>query len=309
VPARLWQDFTSAALTGRPVAPLPPPAHVGRSDVGDAGQSHGGGKSPDEVSGRHDAAAGYEPVVHTAHGGKRLALTFDDGPSDYTPAVLDLLAKYHIKATFCMVGEQVEAYPNTVRRIVAEGHELCNHSMRHDDLGIISAAKARADIAATDAAIAEAVPGATVTYYRAPYGDFGTSAKEGALLGHTPLGWLVDPDDWMLPGADVIASRIEQQLTPRAVVLVHDGGGEREQTIAALKKVIPRLLGQGWTFDLPKVTISAHPLPGPTSASPSTTPPTPPSASPEPSGPIPPPDAPAAGKPTTAPELTPDPPA
>jgi membrane peptidoglycan carboxypeptidase len=308
VPARLWRDFTSAALTGRPVEPLPPPAHVGRTDVGDAGQSHGGGKNPDEVSGRRDAAAGYEPVVHTAHAGKRLALTFDDGPSDYTPAVLDLLAKYHLKATFCMVGEQVEAYPNTVRRIVAEGHELCNHSMRHDDLGIISAAKARADIAATDAEIAKAVPGATVTYYRAPYGDFGPSAKEGALLGHTPLGWLVDPDDWMLPGAEVIASRIEQQLTPRAVVLVHDGGGERGQTIAALKKVIPRLLGQGWTFDLPKVTIAAHPLPGPRSTSPPSPPVSPsptPSPSPDPSGSAPAPNQPVAEEPTPTPTLNP----
>ena len=83
--------------------------------------------------------------------------------------------------------------------------------------------------------------------------------------------WLVDPDDWMLPGVDAIASRIEQQLTPRAVVLVHDGGGDRRQTVAALKKLIPKLLGQGWTFDLPQVTISAHPLSGahsPTSAPP-----------------------------------------
>jgi hypothetical protein len=101
-------------------------------------------------------------------------------------------------------------------------------------------------------------------------------------MGHTPLGWLVDPDDWMLPGADTIASRIEQQLTPRAVVLVHDGGGDRRQTIDALKQLIPKLLSQGWTFDRPEVTIEAHPLPSGSpsaSASASTTPSPSPSAS------------------------------
>jgi peptidoglycan/xylan/chitin deacetylase (PgdA/CDA1 family) len=274
VPAWLWRDFVSAALRGKPKEPLPKPANVGRTDVGDAGHTHG--RSPDDVTNARRATDGYEPVVHTAHQGKRLALTFDDGPSDYTPAILDLLAAYHIKATFCMVGEQVDAYPRVVRRIVAEGHALCNHSARHDDLGGLAQDRIRDDIASADAAIGRAVPGATVTYFRAPYGDWGASAKVGAQLGHTPLGWLVDPDDWMLPGADVIAGRIEQQLTPRAVVLVHDGGGQRDQTIAALKKAIPKLLHDGWAFDLPAVTVTAHALPAP-SETPSANPPATPS--------------------------------
>jgi hypothetical protein len=91
-------------------------------------------------------------------------------------------------------------------------------------------------------------------------------------LGHTPLGWLVDPDDWMLPGAGVIAQRIRDGITPRAVVLVHDGGGDRSQTLQALTTLIPKLLGEGWTFDLPAVTRTAHPqAPSPTS-SPSSSP-------------------------------------
>jgi peptidoglycan/xylan/chitin deacetylase (PgdA/CDA1 family) len=275
VPARLWRDFLQTSLHGKPKTSLPRPAHVGRTDVGDAGKTHDIGKSPDEVAHMLAADPGFTPVVHTAHTGKRLALTFDDGPSEYTPAMLDLLKKYNIKATFCVVGENVGWYPQTVRRIVAEGHSLCNHSMHHDDLGIISAAKSGADIAANDEAIGEAVPGATVTYYRAPYGDFGPSAKVAAGMGHTPLGWIVDPDDWMMPGADTIESRIKQQLVPRAVVLVHDGGGDRSQTLAALKSLIPKLLSEGWTFDKPEVTIEAHPLPGGSpsaSASASTTP-------------------------------------
>src|SRR4051794_19478037 len=111
--------------------------------------------------------------------------------------------------------------------------------MHHDELGKLSAEAGEADIRAKDHAIAKAVPGATVTYYRAPYGDFGPTAKVGARLGHTPLGWVVDPDDWLLPGAGVIADRIHQQLKPRAVVLVHDGGGDRQQTIDALTALIP----------------------------------------------------------------------
>jgi peptidoglycan/xylan/chitin deacetylase (PgdA/CDA1 family) len=264
VPTALWRDFLQASLNGLPKTSLPKAAHVGRSDVGDAGKTHDHGedaKNPDEGANLLAADPGYAPVVHTAHSGKRLALTFDDGPSDYTPQVLDLLKQYHIKATFCMVGENATWYPATVRRIVAEGHALCDHSMHHDDLGVISPKKSGADIAENLAAIDSASPGATVTYYRAPYGDFGPSAKVAAGMGLTPLGWLVDPDDWTLPGVDTIVDRIESQLTPRAVVLVHDGGGERQQTVDALKKLIPKLLSDGWTFDLPQVTQHAHALP------------------------------------------------
>ena len=96
---------------------------------------------------------------------------------------------------------------------------------------------------------------------------------------------MVDPDDWLLPGAGVIADRIEQQLTPRAVVLVHDGGGPRRQTIDALATLIPRLTGQGWSFDLPERTVASRPLPIPektAAVSPSPSPSL--SASPSPSG-------------------------
>jgi membrane peptidoglycan carboxypeptidase len=294
MPSYIWRDFTRSALQGTPVTALPKPAHVGRSDAGDFGRSHDA-KSPDTVAKLHAAAAGYEPVVHTEHSGKRLALTFDDGPSADTPAVLDLLAQYHVKATFCMVGENVTWYPQVVRRIVADGHRLGNHSMHHDDLGIVSEAKSAADIAETDAAIASAAPGSTVTYYRAPYGDFGPSAKAGWKAGHTPLGWVVDPDDWLLPGAGVIASRIKQQLKPRAVVLVHDGGGDRKQTVEALRELIPELLADGWTFDFPETTVAAKPRTTPTSPAPSASA----SASASPSAPVPSSPAPATPESTT----------
>ncbi len=324
VPARLWRDFTRDALAGSAKTPLPKAAHLGRTDVGDAGKVHPGessGSSEQGGSSEQKAPTGENLlVVRTAHAGKRLALTFDDGPSSYTPEMLDLLSRYGIKATFCMVGEEVERYPELVRRVVAEGHELCNHSWKHDDLGIIPAAEARKDIERTDAAIAAAAPGATVPFYRAPYGSFGKSAGEGAKLGHTPLGWVVDPDDWMLPGADVIADRIEDQLTPRAVVLVHDGGGEREQTYEALEKLIPRLLAQGWKFDFPERTVAAKPLPQPSETPgerpsetpgerPSQTPEERPSKTPEPEKTTAPTQAPSSNPPAGTPSAAPSDPA
>jgi membrane peptidoglycan carboxypeptidase len=257
VPAKLWRDFTRAALHGAPQTALPKPARVGRTDVGDAGRS----KPRTGAKGGDDSAKQDVLVVHTAGQGKRLALTFDDGPSPYTGQVLDLLAEHGVKATFCVVGAEVEKYPELVRRVVAEGHQLCNHSWKHDDLGLVSAEVAREDIIRTDAAIAKAAPGVTVPYFRAPYGSWGRSGGAGAGLGHTPLGWVVDPDDWLLPGADVIADRIEEQLTPRAVVLVHDGGGERKQTVDAMRTLIPKLLREGWKFDLPERTVQSRPLP------------------------------------------------
>jgi membrane peptidoglycan carboxypeptidase len=259
LPAKLWQSFTAAALDGKPVEPLPRPAHVGRTDNGDAGRT-----KPDTGTKGGLAAKPLgpsSPVIHTAHQGKRLALTFDDGPSAYTGEVLDLLAEHDIKAVFCMVGEEVTENPEMVRRVVAEGHKLCNHSWKHDDLGVLSQADARADLQKTQDALAKAVPGETVTWFRAPFGSWGASAKAGVAMHMTPLGWVVDPDDWTMPGADVIRDRINKQLTERAVVLVHDGGGDRGQTVAALRKLIPELIDDGWKFDLPEKTVDTRPLP------------------------------------------------
>ncbi len=288
VPARLWRDFVRAALAGAPPAPLPKPAHVGRTDIGDAGAERK--PSPPVKPGPE------VPVVHTAGKGKRLALTFDDGPSPYTGQVLDLLAEHGITAVFCVVGENVRQHPDLVRRIVAEGHGLCNHSSRHDDLGKLGAEAARADIEETDTALAEAVPGETVTWFRAPFGSWGESAAAGVRLGHTPLGWIVDPDDWMRPGADVIADRIREQVKPRAVVLLHDGGGDRAQTLTALRELIPELRDAGWRFDLPEVTVKAKPLPRPPSPAPSSPAP----SSPAPSRSAPPSPASSSAAPSSA---------
>jgi membrane peptidoglycan carboxypeptidase len=293
LPAKLWQDFLRAALRDTAEAAFPAAAHVGRTDTGDARRAELQG---DLAGGRAPAAAvGARPVLHTGRGGKTVALTFDDGPAEHTAAVLDLLRQYTVRATFCVLGEAVAADPAQLRRIVADGHALCNHSTHHDELGRASADRIRADIATTDAAIAAAAPGATVTYFRAPYGDWGVSAKVAQDLGHTPLGWTVDPDDWTAPGVQEIVARVERQLRPGGIVLVHDGGGNRRQTVEAMRILIPRLLAAGWTFDLPEVTVQSVPLSPPPSLSPSLPPSPSPSPAPSSSDPAPPSETPAAG--------------
>lgn len=256
IPAQIWANFLREALNGHDRQAFPAPAHVGRSDLGDAGRVGLNGPGAH----KSESEQGTGPVTHTAHSGKYLALTFDDGPSAYTPQILDLLARYHIKATFCVVGEDVSYYPSLVQRIVADGHRLCNHSTHHDDLGNASTTTIRNDLTTTDGLIAAAVPGATVTYFRAPGGSWGKSASVAVGLGHTPLGWAVDPEDWTTPGVDTIVTRVRSQLHPGDVVLLHDGGGNRQQTIDALNILIPQLLQDGWKFDWPQVTVPSHPL-------------------------------------------------
>jgi len=269
VPAQLWRDFLARTLHDQPVLPFPAATHVGRTDVGDAGRA---GSNPDAPYGKRAPVHGPQPVTRTAHRGRYLALTFDDGISDYTTEVLDLLDQYHVKATFCVVGDNVVRYPKTLRRIVAAGHALCNHSSHHDDLGSAPQARVAADIEATDAAIATAAPGAVVTYFRAPYGDWGSTPAVAARLGHTPLAWAIDAEDWKLPGTGTIVAHVTSRLTPGAVVLLHDGGGDRRQTIDALKILIPRLRQQGWAFDQPMTTVRPSSVPSLVPASPSPAP-------------------------------------
>ncbi|GAA3970752.1 polysaccharide deacetylase family protein [Thermobifida alba] len=191
-------------------------------------------------------------VTTTGQSGQTVALTFDDGPDpDDTPALLSVLSRHQVKAVFCLWGDHVRQHPDIVRQIVRQGHTLCNHSMRHDDLGNWSAAQIRADLVATNAAIREAVPGAAIPYFRAPYGSWGQSPQVAADLGMQPLGWAMDIADWEPPGTAELVRRLNDRVTPGAVILLHDGGGDRSQTVQAVDQVIPQWKAQGWTFTLP----------------------------------------------------------
>jgi peptidoglycan-N-acetylglucosamine deacetylase len=187
--------------------------------------------------------------------GKVVALTFDDGPSPaHTPQVLDLLAEHHAVATFCMVGSQVRRYPDLVRQVVDAGMRLCNHTVHHDErLATRPAAVIDKDLTDASAALRDAAgDDVPIDYFRAPGGNWTKPlAKTAAGHGMRPLGWSVDPRDWSRPGVKKIVTAVERNVRPGSVVLMHDGGGRRDQTVAALRTLLPWLTGQGYRFTFP----------------------------------------------------------
>jgi peptidoglycan/xylan/chitin deacetylase (PgdA/CDA1 family) len=194
-------------------------------------------------------------IVDTARGpGPAVSYTFDDGPNPAdTPRLLEVLRTHRVRAVFCLWGEFALAHPEVVRRIVAGGHVLCNHSLRHADMGSWTPDQIRADLLATNAAIRSAVPRARIPYFRAPFGSWGTTPSVAAGLGMQPLGWRLAISDWEPPGTDELVNRLMTGITPGAVVLMHDGGGDRSQTVDAVEQTIPLLRSAGYRFTLPEL--------------------------------------------------------
>ncbi|MEV7021767.1 polysaccharide deacetylase family protein [Kitasatospora sp. NPDC093558] len=193
-------------------------------------------------------------IGSTASGGRSVALTFDDGPGPATPQILDLLAQYNVKATFCEIGQNAAANPGMVKKVLAAGHRLCDHSVHHPQpFQKLPHDKAVAEISgAKDMIVQAGGPGTQVTWFRAPGGGFSADNEHiAAGLGMESLGWSVDPRDWSRPGVPAIVSTVQSQLKPGGVILMHDGGGDRSQTVAALKQLLPWLVAQGYTFDFP----------------------------------------------------------
>ncbi len=188
--------------------------------------------------------------------GKVVALTFDDGPGPYTGQILDILESKNVPATFCQIGEQVASYPAVEKRIVADGDVLCDHSWDHDEhLSQRGAADIDREMRRTRSAILSAA-GVAPVYYRAPGGDFGDPVKRAAARNHLPmLAWAIDTRDWTRPGVDAIVDAVLDHVTDGAVILLHDGGGDRSQTVAALPRIIDGLRARGFSF----VTPPRHP--------------------------------------------------
>jgi peptidoglycan/xylan/chitin deacetylase (PgdA/CDA1 family) len=157
--------------------------------------------------------------------------------------VLSLLRTYRVKATFCLVGAQVRAHPALVRQIVREGHTLCNHTMRHDEhLRSKSAQRIAADLAQTSTLIKSASGGVAPKYFRAPGGNWSTRITAVASSQHmVSLGWAVDPQDWRRPPAARIIANVEHSTRAGSVILMHDAGGNRAQTVTALRTLLPYL--------------------------------------------------------------------
>ncbi|WEO99945.1 polysaccharide deacetylase family protein [Streptomyces sp. FXJ1.172] len=193
-------------------------------------------------------------VYRSATGGRTVALTFDDGPGPATGQILDLLAQYHVKATFCQIGTQAAANPALVKRIIAGGHRLCDHTVHHPQpMRTLPHAKQVYEITAAKNMITKAGgPNTQVTWFRAPGGDFSPENRTIAVhAGLRPLGWTVDTRDWARPGTASILATAKQELRSGGIILMHDGGGDRSQTVAALRQLLPWLSRQGYKFTFP----------------------------------------------------------
>ncbi|MFH7595685.1 polysaccharide deacetylase family protein [Streptomyces racemochromogenes] len=217
------------------------------------------GRSPASSSSApvHGAAV-PQGISRLAQGtGRDVAITVDDGPDPtWTPQVLRVLRENHVKATFCLVGTRARAYPGLVREIAADGHQLCDHSVDHDEtMDHKPVAYQRQQILDGKAMIEAAVPGVAVNYYRAPGGAFTPESRAiAAAHGMRPLGWSVDPRDWSRPGLPAIVAAVEGKLPEQPTVLFHDGGGDRSQTVAALEQYLPWLRARSYTFTFPART-------------------------------------------------------
>ncbi|QES47126.1 oligosaccharide deacetylase [Streptomyces venezuelae] len=187
-----------------------------------------------------------------AHTGRSMVLTFDDGPDPrYTPGILDTLARYGARAMFFVCGEMADVHRDLVRRMDAEGHVIGNHTWTHPLIPRLSRPALAAEISRTSDVVQQTV-GRPPVWFRAPYGAWNRAAFEiGAELGMEPLAWTVDTLDWKEPGTGTIVSRVLKAAGPGVIVLSHDAGGDRAQSVAALRTYLPQLIDRGYEMSLP----------------------------------------------------------
>ncbi len=183
--------------------------------------------------------------VPVQRGDKVIALTFDDGPwPTYTKQILQILDENDVKATFYMVGSVLSAYPKIGRQVRDAGHAIGNHSWSHP----LRTRHPSAEVSRTDAAIRR-ILGVKSTTFRPPYGAMTNGmAREAMKRKQAVMIWSADSSDWKRPGASRIISTIMRQASPGGVALFHDGGGYRNQTVAALPIIIQSLRARGYRF-------------------------------------------------------------
>jgi len=191
--------------------------------------------------------AGTYYMVNTQE--KVVALTFDDGPDPlYTGALLDVLKEKNVKATFFVLGENAKKNPDLLKRISVEGHEVGNHGYSHS----YTTSKFIRELDRTDEVIYQIIQQHT-SFYRPPGGIISKSIIEGVKdKGYILTLWSIDSSDWRNPGPTRIVRNVVKSSFPGAIILLHDGGEKREQTINALTSIIDQLKQQGYRF----VTVS-----------------------------------------------------
>ncbi len=192
------------------------------------------------------------PLYYVDDASRAIALTIDDGPDPvYTPQVLRVLRQYHVTATFSMIGTRVTAYPHLARAVAEAGHQIANHTWSHANLTSMSARRVHSELALTSQAV-HAAADVRPALFRAPYGAWSPAViRQCEQMKMIPLDWSVDPRDWARPGTRSIVRSIMHNTRPGSIILEHDGGGNRSETVEALDIVLPRLQHHGFRFVTP----------------------------------------------------------
>ncbi|WP_028814371.1 polysaccharide deacetylase family protein [Streptomyces flavidovirens] len=196
-----------------------------------------------------------KPFLRMAGIGRGMVLTFDDGPDPrYTPDILRTLRRYDVRAMFFVCGEMAAENRDLLREMAEEGHVVGNHTWSHPLVPRLSPAGIRAELGRTSDVVEHTI-GHAPAWYRAPYGAWNRRSFEiGAELGMEPLGWTLDTLDWREPGTEAIVRRVRGGAGPGVVVLSHDAGGNRRQSVEALRTYLPELLDAGYRITVPSAT-------------------------------------------------------
>jgi cellulose synthase/poly-beta-1,6-N-acetylglucosamine synthase-like glycosyltransferase/peptidoglycan/xylan/chitin deacetylase (PgdA/CDA1 family)/spore germination protein YaaH len=235
--------------------------HVGRGEVVTVDEARDDGTRTVTLEPGGRLRANYTdfptyPILYHQGAGDphQVSITFDDGPDPtWTPKILDILKARGVKACFFLIGQNAEDHPGLVERIVREGHEIGNHTYNHANLALMSAMRMRLELNATQSVI-EAITGRSTTLFRPPYNADSTPTSIAELvplklaqdeLGYTVVLENVDPQDWARPGTDTIVQRVKELRSEGSIVLLHDAGGDRSQTVAALPRIIDYLETRG----------------------------------------------------------------
>ncbi|MHA5048984.1 polysaccharide deacetylase family protein [Streptomyces sp. SD15] len=195
----------------------------------------------------------HEPILRMSGRGRSMVLTFDDGPDPrYTPDILRTLREHDVRAMFFVCGEMAVDNKDLLSEMADEGHIVGNHTWSHPLLIQLSRSEVRSELERTSDVIEDAY-GEPPVWFRAPYGAWSRATFQiGADLGMEPLAWTLDTLDWTSPGTRTIIDRVENGAGPGVVVLSHDAGGERSQSVRALRDYLPQLLDSGYHITVPR---------------------------------------------------------